>query len=147
MDEFLLAAKKLAEILLPSLGAIVLIYLAIVLRKLAKVMDNVNVTMTNAETTVKLVNKSIEKVQAPLDTAVKLSHTVDDVHDSTLETVKNINESTHKFVNENIDVAKDYIDSLKNKKGDKEEIKEPTKEEVNKDVKEETTITKEVIDK
>jgi uncharacterized protein YoxC len=130
MDQFLLAAKNLAEILLPSLGAIVLIYLAIVLRKLAKVMDNVNVTMTNAETTVKLVNKSIEKAQAPLDTVVKLSHTVDDVHDSTLETVKNINESTQKFVNENIDVAKDYIGSLKNKKNNTEEILEVVKEEI-----------------
>jgi uncharacterized protein YoxC len=139
MDQFLLAAKNLAEILLPSLGAIVLIYLAIVLRKLAKVMDNVNVTMTNAETTVKLVNKSIEKAQAPLDTAVKLSHTVDDVHDSTIETVKSINESTQKFVNENIDVAKDYIGSLKNKKNSNEEILD--------DVKEEITITEEVVDK
>ena len=126
MDEFLLAAKNLAEILLPTLGAIVLIYLAIVLRKLAKVMDNVSTAMTSADKTVGLVNKSIEKAQAPLDTAVKLSHTVDDVHDSTVETVKSINESTRKFVNENLDVAKDYIDNLKcSKKKEKEEVQAP----------------------
>lgn len=132
MDEFLLAAKNLAEILLPTLGALALIYLVIVLRKLAKVMDSVNVTMNTADKTVHLVNKSIEKVQAPLDTAVKISHTVDDVHDTTVETVKNIGDSTKKFVDENLDTAKDYIQNL-SKKNEAEESDTETIEEGDKD--------------
>jgi len=140
MDEFLLAAKNLAEILLPSLGALVLIYLVVVLRKLAKVMDNVNITMSSADKTVNLVNKSIEKVQAPLDTAVKISHTVDDVHDTTVKTVKNINTSTQKFVNENIGVAKDYVGNIKNKNEEKKLKNDEEKVNVN-------TETQQVSDK
>lgn len=92
-------------------------------------MDSVNVTMNTADQTVNLVNKSIEKVQAPLDTAVKISHTVDDVHDTTVETVKNIGDSTKKFVEENMDTAKDYIQTLAKKKEAEEAETEETVEE------------------
>ncbi|MCR5794924.1 MAG: hypothetical protein K6G61_06220 [Solobacterium sp.] len=57
------------------------------MRKLWGLIDEITKTVKGLDPTLRLVDKSIEKVQAPLDTVVKLSHTVDRVHDKTAETL------------------------------------------------------------
>ena len=83
MDALLLALQNVSEQLLPILGAVALISVCILLKKGWQVMDSLNDTIKNLDPTLKLVDQSMEKVQAPLDTAVKYSHSLDKVHDKT----------------------------------------------------------------
>ncbi len=83
MDALLLALQNVSEQLLPILGAVALIFVCILLKKGWQVMDSLNDTIKNLDPTLKLVDQSMEKVQAPLDTAVKYSHSLDKVHDKT----------------------------------------------------------------
>ena len=83
MVALLLALQNVSEQLLPILGAVALIFVCILLKKGWQVMDSLNDTIKNLDPTLKLVDQSMEKVQAPLDTAVKYSHSLDKVHDKT----------------------------------------------------------------
>lgn len=105
MDALLLALKNVSEQLLPILGAVVLFYLCIVFKKLSVLLDSLSKTVDNLSPTIKLVDQSIEKVQAPLNTAVKLSHTIDDVHDKTIDSVA----KATTYINENMDDIKTYV--------------------------------------
>ena len=48
-------------------------------------IDTINQSVQKLDPTIKDVEKSMEKLQAPLDTAVKYSHSLDKVHDKTSE--------------------------------------------------------------
>ncbi|HCY06365.1 MAG TPA: hypothetical protein DHS57_03615 [Erysipelotrichaceae bacterium] len=111
MDELLLALKNVSEQLLPILGAVVLFYLCIVFRKLGVLLESLSKTVDNLSPTIKLVDQSLEKVQTPLDTAVKLSHTIDNVHDKTVDSVA----KATTYVNENMDEIKSYVNDKVNK--------------------------------
>ena len=76
MDALLADLQVVCSQLLPVLGAVALIFLCIFLKKLAALMDTVNHTVQSLDPTLQKVNQSIDKVQAPLDTAVKYSHTL-----------------------------------------------------------------------
>ena len=101
--------------LVPILGAVALVFLCIVLKRLAGIMEEVTKTVKNLDPAVKSVNTSLDKLQAPLDTVVKYSHTLDDVHDKTgdfLDKVANsAEESVEKvkgFVSEKLKEADPY---------------------------------------
>lgn len=105
MDALLLALQNVCSQLLPIVGALALIFLCILLKKVWTLIDQITITVKSLDPTIKLVDQSIEKVQAPLDTAVKVSHTVDQVHDKTVDSVN----KAAQFVNENIDHLKDAM--------------------------------------
>ncbi|MEG0177865.1 hypothetical protein [Anaerorhabdus sp.] len=111
MNEFIEAAQNLSVQLLPILGVIVLIFLCVLLVKLTNLVKTVDGSVKEFHGTMKLVDKSIEKAQAPLDTAVKLSHTVDEVHDKSYAAVKQASE----YVSENMGTVKSYINEKLNK--------------------------------
>lgn len=124
MDAFILAFRNLCDQIMPILSAIVLVCLIILLIKLIKVLTNVNNTLLKTHTTIDLVDKSIEKVQSPLDTVVKVSGTVDKAHDATISAVKEatdyvsahageIKDKVTKFVNEVTTSDKKAIDEYK----------------------------------
>ena len=71
MDAFIIAFSNLCKDLLPILGAVCLVCIIILLIKLIKVMSSVDSTLLKTHGTIDLVDRSIEKVQAPLDTVVK----------------------------------------------------------------------------
>lgn len=120
MNEFIEAAQNLSVQLLPVLGVIVLIFLCVLLVKLINFVKTLDGSVKDLSGTMKLVDKSIEKVQVPLDTAVKLSHTVDEVHDKSYAAVKQAGE----YVSENMGVVKNYINEKLNKKTGNQEVKE-----------------------
>jgi len=113
MDNFLQAAAEFAGVLIPTLTAIVLIYLAVFLRKLTQIVGSLNPTIKETEKTVSLVNTSIEKAQAPLDTVVKVSHSVDDFSDKASDTLSKATESAKTFVNKNMETVKNTGSKLK----------------------------------
>ena len=116
MDAFLIAFSNLSVTLLPIIGAACLVCLIILLIKLIGVLKTVDATLIKSHNTIDLVDKSIEKVQAPLDTAVKVSHTVDKAHDATLEAV----DKTKDFVVKNADVVKEKVNDFINGKKEEE---------------------------
>lgn len=85
MDALILDLANVSAEILPILGAIALIFLCILLKKVWGLIDTINESVKNLDPTIKDVEKSMEKLQAPLDTAVKYSHSLDKVHDKTGE--------------------------------------------------------------
>ena len=85
MDELLTALANVSGQLVPILGAVALVFLCIMLKKCWALIESLTNTIKGLDPTLRLVDKSIEKVQAPLDTAVKYSHSLDKVHDKTAE--------------------------------------------------------------
>lgn len=112
MDALLLDLQNVSQQLLPILGAVALVFLCIVLKKLWGLFDQLTATIKQLDPAIKLADQSLEKVQAPLDTAVKYSHTLDKVHDKTSE-----------VIGKAADFASEGIDNLKNQfaEADKEE--------------------------
>ncbi len=107
IDALFMDLGTVARQLLPILGAVALVYLCVVLRRLSKMLDEVTVVVKNLDPTVKSVNQSLEKVQAPLDTVVKYSHTLDDMHDKTVDSVQKMAESA----STGVDRVKEYVTS------------------------------------
>ena len=79
-----------------------------------------------AHETIDLVDQSIEKVQAPLDTVVKVSGTVDKAHDATVSAVRN----TKEYITKNAGDLKDKVISYIRDDEKEEELKEPSPEDI-----------------
>ncbi|MBR2811805.1 MAG: hypothetical protein IKD69_10525 [Solobacterium sp.] len=109
MDELILALSKVSEQFLPILGAVALIFLCMVLNRAAKLVSAITDTVKGLDPTLRLVDRSIEKVQAPLDTVVRYSHSLDKVHDKTSETLAKAAD----FASENIDQLKTKLSAMK----------------------------------
>lgn len=126
LDSLLFDLKSVCEQLLPILGAVALVYLCILLKHAWKLLDQAVETVKSLDPTIKLANQSIEKVQAPLDTAVKLSHTMDDMHDKAVEGVSKLAEGAAGGV----DRMKSFVADKTGKKDDiAEAVAEADKEE------------------
>ena len=128
MDAFILAFGNLCTDLMPILGAVCLFCLIILLIKLIRVMSSIDSTLLKTHETIDLVDRSIEKVQSPLDTAVKISGTVDKAHDATLVAIKDAKE----FVTKNAGDIKERVVSIisEAKNEDPDELKEPSPEDI-----------------
>lgn len=107
MSTFMETISQLAKQLLPVIGIVVLVCVIVLLIKLIKILGNVNGTVDRTNKTIDLVDESIEKVQAPLDTVVKVSHTVDKAHDATVSAVNTAKD----FVVKTAVSAKDKLSS------------------------------------
>lgn len=120
--------KELSESLLPLLGVIVLIGLILVIFELVKLLKTTNKTLEKTHNTIDLVDESLKKVQAPLDTGVKLAGTVDKAHDATVKAVDDAKE----YVSKNAEVIKDKVVNIVNsvKKEATDEVKEPSPEDI-----------------
>ncbi len=105
IDALLMDLSAVARQLLPILGAVALVLLCIVLHRLAKMVDESTLIIKELDPTVKSVNESLEKAQAPLDTVVKYSHTLDEVHDKTMSSMNEMIESA----GDSVTKMKDYV--------------------------------------
>lgn len=112
--------------LLPVLGVVVLILLMVLLYEVIKIVKRVNTTLDKAHLTIDLVDDSLTKVQSPLDTAVKISGTVDKAHDATVKAAKDARE----FVVKNTEAVKEKLNEVLTKKEKEEEVKEPGPEDI-----------------
>ena len=127
MDAFIVALSNLCNQIMPILGAVCLVCVIVLLIKLIKVLDSTDLTLLKAHGTIDLVDQSIEKIQAPLDTVVKVSGTVDKAHDATISAVKEAKD----FVVKNADDIKERIvEFVKSDKKTIDETKEPSPEDI-----------------
>lgn len=123
MNTFLETAKEISLNVLPLLGVIALIVVIILIIELIKTLKNANNFLNKTKGTVDLVDESIKKVQAPLDSVVKVSHTVDAAHDAT---IKGLGEAKD-FIAKNAETIKEKISDLTSKENkEAEDIKEPS---------------------
>lgn len=105
MDDLLIALQAVCTQLVPILGAVALVFLCIALNKLGTLLVTLTETVKRLDPTIDKVDMSIEKIQAPLDTVVRLSHSVDSVQEKTAEKVKQAGE----FISENKDNIKNFV--------------------------------------
>lgn len=120
MELFLETARQVSVTVLPILGVIVLIVLIDLLVNLIKTLKNTNNFLNKTQGTVDLVDESIKKVQAPLDSVVKVSHTVDVAHDAT---IKGLGEAKD-FIVKNADNLKEKIAEFTAKNEKEDELME-----------------------
>ena len=121
MDALLNALYAVCVQLLPIIGAVVLVFLCIFLRKLWKLIDHASDMVVRLNPTINLVDQSIEKVQAPLDTASenveKLKDFVVDkfnrVQDAYVE--RNVNPYIEEEKNEAMNELKSAVDTVPEK--------------------------------
>lgn len=121
MDAFILAFKNLCNDIMPILGAVCLVCLIILLIKLIKMVKDVDITILKTHGTIDLVDKSIEKVQVPLDTVVKVSTSVDKAHDATIVAAK----EAKNYIDKNGSNIKEKVLSFINDITKKDELKQP----------------------
>lgn len=103
IDTLLNDLQTICKPLLPILGVLALIYMCILLRHLWKLADEVSDKVRKLDVTIDGVNQSLTKVQAPLDTVARLSHSVDKAQDKTEAMFKKASQ----WVNDNLHQAKE----------------------------------------
>ncbi|MFI3284547.1 MAG: hypothetical protein R3Y57_05640 [Erysipelotrichaceae bacterium] len=112
MDAFLEAAKNLAEQLVPTLLAIVLVLAIMTFYQIYKLVQETRNNLKGIDRTVALVNDSLDKVQTPLDTVKSVSESVEKVHQSGIIAVQ----QAISYIIANYQVIKEYIEERKEEK-------------------------------
>jgi len=131
MDSFIVALRNLCNEIMPILGAACLVYVIILLIKIIKVMESVNETLIKTHPSIDLLDKSMEKLQAPLDTAVKVSDVVDKATDATVEAAREAKDFIVKNAGDIKEKVVTYVNELKSGKEEStDELKEPAPEDV-----------------
>ena len=105
MDQLIQDLQIVCTQLLPIIGAVALVFLCILLRKVWQTIDALRKTIEGLDPTLRLVDKSIEKVKAPLDTVAKYSKTFDKVHVKTSAAIGKVTD----FANDKLDSLKETI--------------------------------------
>lgn len=81
VDELFSTIAKVAGWILPVLGVVIFIYII-------RVFSQLLITLKSLTKTLDTTQEQIRKLDAPLSTVEDLSHTVDEVHDTTKQAVK-----------------------------------------------------------
>jgi hypothetical protein len=111
LDTLFLDLASVCRQLLPILGSLALIYLCILLKHAWTLLDSLTVTVKNLDPAVKNVNLSLDKAQAPLDTVVKYSHTLDEVHDRAMDGVQRIADDAAESITKVKDIVSEALAS------------------------------------
>ncbi len=120
LDQLLELTSNVAVKALPICGVVVLIFLAVFLGHLIKVLKNANETVTKLSKTLATANRQLETLDKPLNTLNELSETVDCVHEASKHAVR----STLVAIIENFSTIKDWIFSNMKQKTETEEESE-----------------------
>ena len=111
LDQLLDLTSQVAVKVLPILGVIVLIFLAIFVKHLINVMKSANEAIHAMNQTLDTTNRQLEALDKPLNTLNELSDTVDCVHEASKTAVR----SALVTVIENFSSIKDWVLSVVNK--------------------------------
>lgn len=90
LDQLLNLTSVVAGKLLPILGAAVLVFLIIFLRKLIALLISANEAMGSLNSTLESANKQIDALDKPLQTLNELSETVDNVHEASKSVLRSV---------------------------------------------------------
>jgi len=124
--DFLYELEQICLQLLPILGVVALVILIVVLSRLATVLKTTDRTIDEVRPSIKLVELTLDKAQAPVDTVVKVSKTIDKAHDSTVKVVDDAKE----YVSKNATKIKQKVNELVTSTSDKDEYKDPSPDDI-----------------
>lgn len=97
--------SSFAKALSPIVGVIVLVLLAILIWEIIKFIKGLDTTVNKINNTIESVDKSVEKIQVPLNTVASISQTVDTVHAYSKRAVgKSVS-----MVTDNYEIIKDWV--------------------------------------
>lgn len=133
MNNFMTSLNEVSAMLLPVLGVVALIFLISLLWELNKVVKSLDGAVIKAHSTIDLTNKSIEKVQAPLDTAARLSESVDKAHAAGVKAVGEAKDYLNRnasVIREGAEKAKEKVSEALKKKEKEMGTKEPGPEDI-----------------
>lgn len=106
--DFLDLLSVFSKQILPIIGVVALIILCMALWELVKFIRSLDTTMTKVNSTIDNVDRSVDKLQVPLDTLENISYSVDSVHEFTKSTIiKSVD-----MITENFEIVKDWASSL-----------------------------------
>ena len=111
MDFSLQSISEFFSTILPIVGVIALIALAWLFWEMIKFVKGLDVTVNKINDTITTLDKSVEKLQAPLNTVESISYTIDSVHFASKRAV-NKSIST---ITDNYGVIKDWVATFFNK--------------------------------
>ncbi len=109
VDELLEGLRIFSELILPTLGAFTLIVLSVLLIRCCGLVKEATARIKQLQPTIEQVDKSIEKIQAPLDTAVNLAHSVDKAQENCEKAVQ----QAGVYLSEQLDHLKNSLQSMK----------------------------------
>lgn len=102
VNEFFSTVAMVAGWILPVLGIVVLVYVILILKELLQ-------TVKSATRTLDTTEQQLRKLDAPLSTAENISHTIDEVHETTRKAVK----TAASTVVKNVDQIKNWFNTKK----------------------------------
>lgn len=119
MDELLQILNEVSTILMPIVGVICLVLLAVVLFNINKTIKRLSTTIDEVDKTLVSTNSKIDQLEGPLNTLNSVSKSVDIVNDSAVNAVTSIIKYSVKQSESIMNWGKDAFT-----KHDKEEDKE-----------------------
>ena len=125
MDAFLQSAHDLANVLMPTVILVVLVFIMVLLYRMIKLFKTLDETVKRSHKTIDLVDTSLKKIQAPLDSAVKISRTVDRVHEAGITAFK----QSKDYLSRNSKAIKDKLSNTFKKKN-KESVPIPSGDDI-----------------
>lgn len=105
LDDLLELTSNVAGKVLPILGVVVLIFLAMFFKHLIQVLKSANEAVVSMKQTLDTTNRQLETLDKPLNTLNELSETVDCVHEAGKHAVR----STLVTAIENFSAIKDWV--------------------------------------
>ena len=108
MDRLLELISNLANVLIPILSFVILVFIIIILNQLRKILIVSMKRIEQLEDTIKLANESMEKIQTPLETVSKVALTLDKMHQKSKASAY----KTKQTITDNIDKLKNGTKSL-----------------------------------
>lgn len=115
-SQFLNTVSEFFSKLLPIAGVIVLLALAVLVWEVIKIVKGLNVTVDKVNDIASNIDKSVEKLQAPLNTVESISYTIDTVHFASKRAVMKSVDS----ITDNYGIIKDWVATFFDNKKDKE---------------------------
>lgn len=127
MDDLLSNLYEVASLLVPIVGVVVLIILAMLLYRVYVFLKKLPETLDKVDNILESSNKSIDKLDKPLETLNNISGTVDMVNNATQDAVSSITSFSMKHSETAMNSVKDFMDRKKGSKDSpraEEDIKE-----------------------
>lgn len=108
MDALFESLSQISVLLLPTLGALVLIFLLVLLKSLNDLVKKTHQTVNHLDQTMNIVDRTLEDLRVPVQTIANVAHGIDTVTSIT----QNSALAFSKYLVENLDVIKEWIQKL-----------------------------------
>ena len=105
LDQLLIFTSNVASLVLPIVGVVILVFLAIFVKRLLAVLKHADEAIVNLNSALDTANKELKALEKPLNTLNELSDTVDCVHEASKQAVR----SSMVMVIENLSVIKNWV--------------------------------------